>query len=300
MGIRLRRSLRRNAPGWGLMAPTVLVFAATGLYPLGYAAFLSLHRWRFLRTAEIERFVGLDNYLAILRDESYWWAMRQTVIFLAGTIPAEVVIGLALALALNVIPRGANLFRTVLLTPMLIMPVVVSLIWRLTYDTQFGPLNHFLLQLGVLEKPVAWLSEPSLAMASIIVATIWQWFPLSVLILSANLQVIPEEEYEVAELDGANAVQGFRYITLPHLLPGLLVILLMRLMDGFRTFAIVYNLTHGGPGRATNLISYYIYDVGFRGFDLGLGAAMALSLMLVMVLLAVALTAFTNRFSAGS
>jgi multiple sugar transport system permease protein len=290
-----RLLFRGDVFAWAAMLPGVLTLALTGGYPLTYGAYLSFVKWRFLRSASIECYIGFENFRALLQDERYWGSMRRTALFLLGSVPAELLIGLGLALLLANELRGKKMVRSVLLMPMMIMPVVIAMIWKMMYDVNFGLLNGLLLRYNIVQSPIEWLSSPSMAMLSIIIATVWQWYPLTFLVSSASLESIPGEQYEAADVDGASSIAKFRHITLPHLIPSLMVVVLIRVMDGFRTFAIVYNLTGGGPGNSTELVSFYIYNVAFRNFNIGRGAAMSVTLMAIMVAISMVLFWYNQR-----
>jgi multiple sugar transport system permease protein len=285
---------------WALLLPTLLMLLVTSFYPIAYAVYLSLVRWNFGQSDAPQEFRGLGNFADLLQDGRYWSSLWTTVQFLLWTLPAEFLLGLGLALLLNRTLRGRGVIRAVLMLPIIVSPVVIALIWKMMYQVPFGPLNAVLKGLGLIQEDILWLSSPGIALFAIIVATVWQWYPFSFLVLSAGLGLVPTDQYEAAEIDGAHRVQVFRYIVMPYLIPSILVILLIRMMDGFKTFAIVYSLTNGGPGNSTNLVSYHIYNVGFGGLNVGYSAAMALVLMLVMLLLSLFFIGLTRLYSAAN
>ncbi len=286
--------------GWALLLPTLVVLAVTSVYPILYAIYLSMQKWNFGQSDNPQAFVGLGNFADLLQDERYWNSMFITLEFLMFTLPLEFLIGLGMALLLNRTLRGRGFIRAALLLPIMVSPVVIALIWKMMYQVPFGPLNAALKAVGLIQTDILWLSSPQTALLSIIVATVWQWYPFSFLVLSAGLGLVPAEQYEAAEIDGTNHLQAFWYITWPYLVSSALVILLVRMIDGFKTFAIVYSLTNGGPGNSTNLISYQIYNVGFGGLNVGYGAAMALVLMLVMLVISLLLIWLASRFRSTS
>ncbi|HEX2912143.1 MAG TPA: sugar ABC transporter permease [Chloroflexia bacterium] len=286
--------------GWLLLLPTLIVLAVTSVYPIIYAVYLSLQKWNFGQTDSPQAFVGLGNFTELLSDQRYWSSMWVTIEFLIFTLPLEFLVGLGMALLLNRTIRGRGFIRAVLLLPIMVSPVVIVLIWKMMYQVPFGPLNAILKGLGLIQNDILWLSSPQIAMLAIVIATVWQWYPFSFLVLSAGLGLVPNDQYEAAAIDGANRLQVFRNIVWPYLVPSTLVILLIRMMDGFKTFAIVYSLTNGGPGNSTDLVSYHIYNVGFGGLNVGYGAAMALVLMVVMVAISLALIGLSRRFRTTS
>jgi multiple sugar transport system permease protein len=257
------------------LAPAVVLLLALTVYPLLYVVRISLYRL----TPAGETFVGLENFLRLLRDPFFFQSLGQTFLFMIGALTLEFLLGLSLALLLDSEIRARGLWRTLFLLPMILPPVVVGVIWRLIYNPSFGVLNGALQLLGVDTARLTWLADPSVALAAIVVVDVWEWTPFVFLILLAGLQAIPEEPYEAARIDGSSAWQTFRHVTLPLLAPAILVALLLRTMDLLRIFDQVFILTQGGPGFATETISLYIYKTAFRFFDFGYAAAMSLVLL---------------------
>jgi multiple sugar transport system permease protein len=264
----------RLFPYW-FLAPAVALLLGLTVYPLFYIVRLSLYRM----SPAGEVFVGADNFLRLARDPLFFQSLGQTLVLTVGALALEFGLGLGLALLLDSQIRGRNLWRSLLLLPMILPPVVVGVIWRLIYNPNFGVLNGALQLAGVDTTRLTWLADPSVALAAVIVVDVWEWTPFVFLILLAGLQAIPEEPYEAARIDGASAWQTFRHVTLPLLAPAILVALLLRTMDLLRIFDQVFILTQGGPGFATETISLYIYKTAFRFFDFGYAAAMSLLLL---------------------
>jgi multiple sugar transport system permease protein len=177
--------------------------------------------------------------------------------------------------------RGRSVFRSLLLVPMMLPAVVVGVVWRLMLNSNFGALNGTLKGIGVNTDALTWTGSPKLAMASVIVADVWQWTPFMFLILLAGLQAIPQEPYEAALIDGASGWQTFRHVTLPLLKPAILIALLLRTMDLLRVFDQIFILTEGGPGFATETVSLYIYRTAFRFSNFGYAAAMSFVLLMI-------------------
>ena len=205
----------------------------------------------------------------------------HTVVYAAIALTFEFFIGLALALLLNAQMRGRSVIRAVLLLPMMLPAVVVGVVWRLMLNSNFGAVNGTLKGIGINADALTWTASPKLAMASVIVADVWQWTPFMFLILLAGLQAIPQEPYEAALIDGASAWQTFRHVTLPLLKPAILIALLLRTMDLLRVFDQIFILTEGGPGFATETVSLYIYRTAFRFSNFGYAAAMSFVLLLI-------------------
>jgi multiple sugar transport system permease protein len=283
-----------------LIAPTLALLIGLGLYPVLRVVWLSFYRWSYFRSAEPERFAGLANWERLFGDAAFLNSLKTTFVFLLLSIPAELVIGLAFALLLNRQLMGRGIIRSLLMLPMMISPVVVALIWKMMYQSPFGPLNAMLQSAGIISTDILWLSQPNTAMAAIVIATVWQWYPFSFLVYLAGLQTIPSEELEAAAIDGASPLATLRYITMPHLASFTLIILLVRLLDGFKTFALVYALTGGGPGNATNLISFHVYRTAFSSFNLGYGSTLAVALMAVILVCGGVVIAIARRSQASS
>jgi multiple sugar transport system permease protein len=226
------------------------------------------------------------NYVAFFQDTLFWNAMKNTLVFVISAVSLELILGLVLASGLNRVIRGSGFFRSILLMPMFITPVAVGIIPCL-----LGKIGLF-----NLDK-IEWLASPSTALVTIILIDVWQWTSFVTLFLLAGLQSLPEEPFEAARVDGASGYQIFRYITLPLMTPVIMVTILLRMIDAFRVFEYVYVLTRGGPGAATETITYYIYKVGFRFFYLGKASAMALLFMSIIMVIAVLQMKISQRRS---
>jgi multiple sugar transport system permease protein len=263
------------------LAPSIALLLALTVYPLIYIVTISLHRV----TPRGETFVGLANFARLFQDGFFFRSVWQTLIFTGSALMLEMLLGLTLALLLDSEIRARGLWRALFLLPMILPPVVVGVIWRLIYNPSFGVLNGVLRLMGVDIKGWTWLADPAVALPAVILVDVWEWTPFIFLILLAGLQAIPQEPYEAAKIDGSNAWQTFIYITLPLLLPAILVALLLRTMDLLRIFDQVFILTQGGPGFATETISLYIYKTAFRFYDFGYSAAMSLALLGVTMIL---------------
>ena len=268
---------REKAFPYALLAPALLLLAALTVYPFFYILHTSVHRL----TPAGETFVGAQNFLRLLGDPFFYRAAVQTLVFTASALTLEFALGLALALLLDSQIRGRALWRALLLLPMILPPVVAGVTWRLIYNPGFGPLNGALRLLGLDTRRLTWLADPRFALPSVVLVDVWEWTPFVFLILLAGLQAIPEEPYEAARIDGSSPGQTFRHVTLPLLLPALLVALVLRTMDLLRLFDSVFILTQGGPGFATETLSLYIYKTAFRFYDFGYAAAASLALLVV-------------------
>ena len=259
-----------------LIAPTVAVLVALSIYPLIYAVRISLHTG----SGEAAHW-GLANFARLASDKFFLSALVHTFVYAVVALTFEFLLGLGLAVMLDRPLRGRSLFRSALLIPMMLPPVVVGVVWRLMLNPDFGAINGTLKGAGVNTESLTWTASPVLALASVIAVDIWQWTPFMFLVLLAGLQAIPQEPYEAAIVDGSTSWQTFRYVTLPLLKPAILIALLLRTMDLLRVFDQIFILTEGGPGFSTETVSLYIYRTAFRFSDFGYAAAMSFVLLLL-------------------
>jgi ABC-type sugar transport system permease subunit len=278
------RSERRLA--WALVAPALAVTAAVALFPLVWTVWESLHQ-HDLRMPWLGRpFVGLANYMEILGDGRFWGAMLHTAFFTAASVALELGLGLFLALALNRAFRGRGLVRAAVLVPWALPTVVAGLLWRFLFDAQAGIANAVLIRLGVIDEPVVWLVQAATAWVPVILADVWKTTPFVALLLLAGLQSIDPALDEAAAVDGAGAWRRLWHVTLPLLRPALAVALVFRSLDAFRVFDLIYVLTGGGPGTATEPIALYAFNALFSNLRFGYGAALSVIVFLVTFLLA--------------
>ena len=222
-------------------------------------------------------FVGLRNYGELFKSEFFWTSVAVTLKFTISVVIFEILLGLMLALLLEEKMKGLRLLRTIFILPIMIAPVVVGLTWRFLYDPSFGLINYFLGFIGI--EPQTWLSNPDLALPSVIVADIWQWTPFVFLLLLAGLQGIPRSLLEAGQVDGANYLQNLFYIKLPQIKSLIGITAVLRLIDAFRSLEVMYIMTEGGPGMSTELLSLHIYKVAFISQRLGLASAIAVVLL---------------------
>jgi multiple sugar transport system permease protein len=279
--LRSDRRLRTN-----LVIPAILGIWIVVGFPLLYALYISFHDF-VLSEGGIQ---GLNprNYIDIFRDDLLISASKNTVILTISVVVLELLIGFGLALLLNNKRlKGRDLYLLILLIPMLMPPITVGLIWRLLLHPELGIINY---SLGLLSLPQpAWLGDPRLAMITIIIVDIWHETSFILLILLAGLTSLPDELYEAAMIDGASSPQQLRFLTIPLMMPTILVATLIRLIAALKTYDLVYILTRGGPGISTETISYYIYRVAFVFLDMGTSAAMSFLLLVLIVILTLVL-----------
>lgn len=252
------------------------------LFPLLYALYVSIHDW-ILSQGGIGP-INLSNYITVLKDPLLINSAKNTAIITVCVVVLEISIGFGLALLLNNKRlRFRNAYLFILLIPMLMPPITVGLIWRLLLHPDLGIINYMLSLIG-LPQPT-WLANPVLAMFTIIFVDIWHETSFIILILLAGLTSLPDEIYEASMIDGANSWQKLRHITIPLMTPTILVATVIRMIAALKTYDLVYILTRGGPGVATETISYYIYKVFFVALDLGKSSAMAFILLIIIILM---------------
>jgi len=285
---------RWHHPGYGrwtpfwFLAPAVFALLAIGIYPMLFAVVTSFRRYNITRRADMldgYPFVGFANYIRVLTDQTFWDSLLLTGRFYLTVVPLEIVFGIGIALMLH--RPGLGMLRAItrvsLVVPLATTYAVVGLIGRLIFNRDFGVANQMLGWLGIASSD--WLGNPIGAFLGIAVMDIWQWTPFVGLIFLAGLSMVPVEIEEAARLETKSHWALLRYVQLPYLLPGLTAVLILRSADILKLFDMVFVMTRGGPGSATDLVSVYVQRVGFKVFDLGLASAQAILLLVLTILL---------------
>jgi multiple sugar transport system permease protein len=282
--------VRRRVPllPYLLVAPAVLLMVAIALYPTYYAVQLSLYDANLARFNRM-RFVGLDNYWKLAADDVFRVSVLQTIRWVAVVIAGQLLIALPVALFLNVGFKGRGAIRTAILIPWVIPAAVTSLIWVFMFDTNLGVANDILVRLGLIETYWTWLSDFKTAFFLVVMAAIWSGFPFMAIVLLAGLQNIPDELYEAAHIDGATVWRRFWHVTLPLLLPTILLILLLRTIWLSHHVDLVYIMTVGGPGYSNYTTAVYSFLLTTSQFEIGYASAVA-------VVLAIALLAISSIY----
>lgn len=263
--------------GYLLVSPSIILLSLIVVMPAGYVIYLSFCEFDITMTPS---FVGLQNYQNIFSNSTFYLYLKHSGLYVLIGIGSAFLLALAIALALNEITKYTGLFRTFNLWPWGIPPVVATLMWKWILNDTNGVLNHILLSVGILHKPVAWLASPAFTMEVLGLVHAWTTIPFIMVILLAGLQSVPGDLYEASAIDGANIIDRFRFITLPFLKPAMMSSLMITTIFAFRTFDIVFTLTGGGPGESTEMLVTYIYEKAFR--ELQLGYASALSVIMVV------------------
>jgi len=285
---RMSLTLRREARlAYAILAPTLLVILGFVAYPFFSAIYLSLQD---KMVGAPGRFVGIQNYVELFRDEVFWRTAYNTAVYTGVGVGLKFVLGLTMALVLDQERRFNNVFRTLLFVPWAVPVVIVALNWRWIYDDLSGFLNNFLITFHLTRDIISWLSDPDLAMGCVIAVVVWAGTPFYAMTFLAGLQAIPRELYEAAEIDGASVVQQFGYITVPRLKTIFLTTVMLSTIWTATNLQFVLILTRGGPASRTEIFPHLAFVTALGARRLGLGAAVSLVFFPLLVILIVLLT----------
>src|ERR1051325_11565716 len=279
------RQMRKQWTAYLSLSPWFIIFLIFTLFSVGFSFYLSFRQWNVLEAAK--PFVGLDNYARLFHDEQFYQSLRNTLLFTGFGVPLGMASGLLVALLLNTKVRGQSLFRTLYYIPVITPLVVSAVIWKWIYQGDYGLLNYDLLKLGLIHKNLLWLADPNLAMPALILMGIWMGTGGIMVMYLAGLQAVPEELYDAAKVDGANGFQRLIYVTIPLLAPTTFYILITSVIGSFQSFAHIYIMTNGGPLGRTTVVGYYMYQTGFRHFEMGYASAIAYILFALIFFLTV-------------
>lgn len=274
---------RKNTRFYTLIfLPALLVILFLTVYPILNTVYLSFFKYNYL--SGDKKFIGFENFITIAADPVFRTAFLNTLTFSIIATVCEVGLGIFLALMFYGEFRFKRQFMIIVIFPMMVSTMVVCAVWKVLYHYDIGLLNHILRSLNL--NPVGWLISPDRALFSVILVDIWQWTPFAFLVIQAGLASIPREIFEASSIDGAGYFKNLFHVTLPILRSQILLVVMLRTIDTFRLFGKVYALTQGGPGNATETVSYYIYREGFSYFNLGRASAAALYVLLAIALIA--------------
>jgi multiple sugar transport system permease protein len=257
------------------------VVLAVILFPWVFTIWMSVHEWK---VGQATKFVGLANYLRLPNDPRFIESIGHTLVYTALSVALPMVLGTFAAVVFHQKFPLRGLLRGLVIMPMMATPVAIALIWTMMFHPQLGVLNYLLSLVGI--PPQLWAFHPSTVIASLVLVETWQWTPLVMLIVLGGLAAIPTEPYESALIDGATFWQMFRYITLPLILPFLFIAAMIRMIDAVKAFDIIFAITQGGPGSASETINVYLYSVAFVYYDIGYGSAIALVFFVIIIMLA--------------
>jgi multiple sugar transport system permease protein len=274
-----------------LLLPAIVVILAVVLVPLLVSFWASFTGYTLTKPATLFQFVGLRNYQRLLGNADFWWAFARTIMFITIALNLELVLGLGLALLINKITWGQRTLRTIMMFPMMFSPILVGFQFKYLFNDAVGLVNNALFDLGLIHEPIAWLVEAGLANFSIIFAEMWMSTSVFAILLLAGLMALPKEPIEAARVDGCNAWQVFRHITLPFLMPFIYIALTIRSLDVARAYDMVKIMTNGGPAQRTELLWTLMTRVGYQNSQMGMANAMGY----ISIIVSIAFTVFYYR-----
>ncbi|WP_245577957.1 carbohydrate ABC transporter permease [Alicyclobacillus herbarius] len=281
--------------GYGMLLPMGIVIAAVTLFPILYSVWMSLNDVQLTSSGFSLSFTGLSNYHAIVSSGLFWHSVWFTVYYAVVTVVLELFFGMLIALAINGVRRLKDVSLVIMLIPWSLITVISAQMWAYIYNGVYGVLNAILQALHLIGAPVTWLGTPSLAIIAMMVADIWKTTPFVVIILLAGLQMIPDEYYEAAYMDGANRWHAFWHVTFPLLRGSIALAGLFRILQAFGVFDLPFVLTNGGPGTATESLAILGYETLFQNLHFGTGTAIAVAtVLMVLVVCLVFLSAFRS------
>ncbi|HEX2528129.1 MAG TPA: sugar ABC transporter permease [Geminicoccus sp.] len=271
----------RSGSYWPFVLPALLVVGSVIVFPWAFTLWMSLHEWQ---VGGGSSFVGAANFMRLFTDLRFHEAIVHTLVFTALAVLLPLVLGLFSAIVFHQNFKGRGFLRGLFVMPMMATPVAIALVWAMMFHPQLGVLNYLLSLVGI--PPQLWVFHPATVIPSLVLVETWQWTPLVMLIVLGGLAAIPTEPYESARIDGATAWQTFRHITLPLVMPFIMVAAIIRSIDALKSFDIIYAITQGGPGTASETINLYLYSVAFAYYDIGYGSAIAVVFFLMVIGLA--------------
>ncbi|CUX31278.1 sugar ABC transporter permease [Rhizobium oryzihabitans] len=281
----------RLAPNyWPFVIPALVVISAVIVFPWVFTLWMSAHRWTL---GQEQSFIGFENYIRLASDGRFWESLWHTLIYTVLSVVAPLFLGTLAALVFDAQFPLRGFLRGVFVMPMMATPVAIALVWTMMFHPQLGVLNYLLSFIGI--GPLEWIYNQSTVIPSLVLVETWQWTPLVMLIVLGGLAAVPREPYESAEIDGANAWQKFRYLTMPMIAPFLMIAVIIRSIDAVKSFDIIYAMTQGGPGTASETINIYLYNTAFAYYDIGYGSAMAVVFFIIIVALSFVLLMVRQR-----
>jgi len=283
-----RRGLVPNY--WPFVIPALVVIAAVIVFPWVFTLWMSVNSWTL---GQSQSFAGFANYARLATDMRFWESLWHTVLYTGLSVIAPVFLGTLAALIFDAQFPLRGFLRGIFVMPMMATPVAIALVWTMMLHPQLGVLNYLLSFVGI--GPQEWIYNQVSVIPSLVLVETWQWTPLVMLIVLGGLAAVPREPYESAEIDGANVWQKFRYLTLPMIAPFLMIAVIIRSIDAVKSFDIIYAMTQGGPGTASETINIYLYNTAFSYYDIGYGSAMAVVFFILIVALSFVLLMARQR-----
>ncbi len=287
------RHMRKEWTAYLFLLPSLLQFFVFTAFAVAFSFYLSFHEWNILEPAK--PFVGFDNYARLLRDSRVHQAIFNTIYYTVVSVPLTLFFGLLIALLLNNPIRGRGLFRAMYYLPGITSAVAVAIVWKWVFNGDFGLINYYLIQFGLISEPIRWLTDPNIAMPSIIIVSIWGGVGGCMIIYLAGLQAIPEEIYDAAKVDGAGPIRRLFSITIPLLGPSTFYLLITSIIGATQQFGLPYLMTSGGPLGRTTTIAYHLYQSAFKNFEMGYAAAMSYVLFAIILIFTLLQMRFANR-----
>jgi multiple sugar transport system permease protein len=275
---------------WPFVIPALVIVGAVIIFPWAFTLWMSVNEWHL---GGEQSFVGMANFVRLAGDTRFWQSMSHTVLYTVLSVVAPLFLGTIAALVFDSKLPMRGLLRGIFVMPMMATPVAVALVWTMMYHPQLGVLNYLLSLVGI--GPQEWIFNQNTVIPSLVLVETWQWTPLVMLIVLGGLAAMPRDPFESAEIDGANGWQKFRYITLPMILPFMMVAVIIRSIDALKSFDIIFAMTQGGPGTASETINIYLYNVAFAYYDIGYGSAIAVVFFIVIITMSLALLYLRQR-----
>jgi len=269
---------------WVFVVPAAMIVLAVILFPWAFTLVMSVMDWK---VGQAPSWVGLANYIKMFGDERFQLSVLRTIYFTAISVIAPVILGIAAAVCFHRMFRFRGIARTIFILPMMATPVAIALVWEMMFFPQGGVMNYLLTSVGL--PPAQWIYHPDTVIPTLVAVETWQWTPLVMLIVLGGLASLPTDPYEAAILDGANPWQIFRHITLPLVWPFIVVAAVIRTIDALKAFDIIYVMTLGGPGTASETINVLLYQTAFAYYDIGYGSAMVVVFFVMIMMVSAVL-----------
>ncbi len=294
----MNMKLKKKMEPWLFLLPVLVVLLLLFGYPLINSLIMAFQNYKLTAPNDIT-FNGLENFAKLFDDQDMGMIIRNTVIYVVVSVLGQFLLGLTLAMALNKPFRGRSLYQSVVFLPWAFSGFVIGLIYRWSFNGEYGIVNNLLMNLGIIDDKIAWLGTPGFSLAVVIIAMIWMGIPFFAIMILAALQSIPEDVYEAAEMDGCGVVRRFFSITLPYIKPTLISTVLLRTIWIFNSFDLVVVITDGGPANSSQTLPAYMYSSAFSSYDFGFAAAIGVVLMVVLGLYALIFLKITKYDKAG-
>ena len=280
-GVKVKYRKSEVISGYLFILPSLVIFITFMIIPIFMGLYISLTDYDGFKTMN---FVGLQNYAAMFKDSYFLVSFKNNIVYTLFTVPGTMILSLLLAVAVNKGIKGSSVFKTVFFFPYITSMVAVGIIWTLLFNPTVGPINNFLKSIGIANPP-GWLLSTKSALPAVMIVTVWKWSGYYMIIFLAGLQGIPKQLYEASEVDGASGLTKFFHITLPLLSPTTFLILILLIINSFQVFDLINIMTEGGPGRATNVLVYRIYQEGFKYMHFGYASAEAYFLFAIILII---------------